>query len=109
MIQATINPVTLIVETICKAITSCGIRPVGLAIQAIVDAITLVIETVLDTVAAIIETVLDAVTGIRECRAADNEQCDTYCDGLSDIHVCSPLYPYKVRLSVRITEQMESG
>jgi hypothetical protein len=85
------------------------VYPITLAIEPAINAITLGIQAIFNAIAAIIEPVFNAVAGVCKCSATDDQQCDSDCDYLPGVHNNSPLYPYKVVLSVGTTEPKKIG
>lgn len=102
-VETTIDAITLPVEAIRQTVPTRGVRAMRPAIQAPVDTIALLIQSILDAIAAIFQAVPDAVARIRERGATDDEEYYTNSNGFPCVHVRSPLYPYKVRLSVPTT------
>jgi hypothetical protein len=100
-IQSPVYPITLAIEA--------PVYPITLAIQPAINAITLGIQAIFNAIAAIIEPVFNAVAGVCKCSATDDQQCDSDCDYLPGVHNNSPLYPYKVVLSVGTTEPKKIG
>lgn len=85
------------------------VNAITLAIEAPVYAITPGIQAIFDAIAAIIEPVFDAVASVCKCSATDDQQRDSDCYYLPGVHNNSPLYPYKVVLSVGTTEPKKIG
>jgi hypothetical protein len=108
-IEAPVYPVALAIEAIRQMVASGGIRTSRLPVEPTINAVTLRVQAMFDAVAPIIESVLDAVTGIRKRGATNDQQSDSYCNCLPGIHIKSPLYPYKVMLSVGTTKPTDFG
>ena len=108
-VQASVYLVTLAVEPIRQAVASSSVCTIRLSVEPAINTITLFVQAIFDPVATVLESVLDAVTGIRKRGATNDQQGDSYCNCFPGIHISSPLYPYKVMLSVGTTKPTNVG
>jgi len=92
-VQPAIDSVTLAIESCRTTIPAgCG-RPLGSAIQALVNPVTLLVEAMFDTITTIRNTVIAAHGIIGESDIAKCEQASANLYCLLDIHFKSPLRP----------------
>jgi hypothetical protein len=108
-VQASIYLVAFAIEPIRQAVASSSVCTIRLPVEPAINTITLFIQAIFDPVATVLESVLDAVTGIRKRGATNDQQSNSYCNCFPGIHIKSPLYPYKVMLSVGTTKPTNVG
>ncbi len=90
-------------------------------IEALIDTVATIVETFIDPVAAIVQSILDTIAThvdaigklvgrvIRMGGTAQDEKTNANNHCFPAIHCESPLYPYKVLLSVLTTEPKGEG
>jgi hypothetical protein len=88
--------------------SSC-IGTIRLPVESMVDAIAFLIQAMFYAITAIVESIFDAIARVCKSCPANDQQRSACCNCFPGIHIKSPLYPYKVVLSVRTTALPEIG
>jgi hypothetical protein len=85
-VQASIDTITLAVESLRQSVPACCIRPTGLAIEIAIDPVAARVEALLDPITLAIQTRFHAVSGIGQSSAGAQQQPGRNDDTFPYVH-----------------------